>query len=69
MPLILRKFKNGYNYGDNLRNESKKLDLIIKQNFKKKDFEAKKEEKHFEGGIKNSLNKFNKKIKQKIRDF
>jgi hypothetical protein len=69
MPLILKRFKNGYNYGDNLKNESKKLDMIVKQNFLRKDLEAKKDEKHLEGGIKLSMKKFDKKIKQKIRDF
>lgn len=69
MPILLRSFKKGYNYGDNLKNESKKLEEIVKQNFIKKDNLMKKEEKFLEGGIKHSLNKFNKKIKQKIRDF
>jgi len=63
MPKIATSFKNGYNYGDNIKKQSKKLEEIIKKNFLQKDMQAKKEEKHLEGGIKLSLKKFDKKIK------
>jgi hypothetical protein len=69
MPLILRSFRNGYNYGDSLKNESKKLEKIVKQNFINKDKQLINEEKFLEGGIKHSIKKFDQKIKKKIRNF
>jgi hypothetical protein len=69
MPLILRSFRNGYNYGDNLKNESKKLEKMVKQNFINKDNKLINEEKFLEGGIKHCLKKFDHKIKKKIRNF
>lgn len=69
MPILLKSFKKGYNYNDSIKHESKKLEEIVKQNFIKKDMQNKKDEKFLEGGIKHCLNKFNKKIKQKVKDF
>jgi hypothetical protein len=69
MPILLRNFKKGYNYGNSIKNESKKLEQIVKQNFIKKDNLLKQEEKFLEGGINNSIKKFNKKIKQKVKDY
>lgn len=69
MPILLKSFKKGYNYGNSIKHESKKLEEMVKQNFIKKDNQMKQDEKFLEGGVKHSLNKFNKKIKQKVKDF
>jgi hypothetical protein len=69
MPILLKSFKKGYNYGNSIKNESKKLEEMVKQNFIKKDMQNKKDEKFLEGGIKHSLKKFDQKIKKKIKDF
>jgi hypothetical protein len=69
MPVNLKKLKNGYNYENDFKNTSKQLELIVKNNFKKKDYLLKEHQKHYEGGIIGSLNKFDKKIKEKIKNI
>jgi len=69
MPQILRKFKNGYNYDNDIKKTSKDLEMMVKANFKKKDAELEKDEKKMEGGIKQSMKKFDKKVREKIKNF
>ena len=68
MPKILRKFKNGYNYDNDIKKTSKELEEMVKANFKKKDEQLIKEDKKLEGGIKHSMKKFDKKIREKINE-
>jgi hypothetical protein len=67
MPLLAKKLKNGYNYQDNIKHESKALMDAISGNLRAKNNNAIKEEKppEVEGGIKRHIKTFDKKIKQK----
>jgi hypothetical protein len=69
MARIKKSFKKAFNYDNDLQNNAKKLEQIVINNFRKKDLIAKNEEKHIQTGIGGSLVKFDKKIKQKIKDY
>jgi hypothetical protein len=69
MARIKKSFKNAFTYNNDLQNNAKKLEQIVINNFRKKDIIAKNEEKHIQTGIGGSLIKFDKKIKQKIKDY
>ena len=69
MARIKKSFKKAFNYDNDLQNNAKKLEQIVLNNFRKKDIQAKNEEKHVETGIGGSIKKFDKKLKQKIKDY
>lgn len=69
MARIKKSFKNAFNYDNDLQNNAKKLEQIVKNNFIKKDFIAREEKKYLETGIGGSIKKFDKKIKQKIKEY
>ena len=69
MARIKKSFKNAFTYNNDLQNNAKKLEQIVINNFRKKDIIAKNEEKHIQTSIGGSLIKFDKKIKQKIKDY
>jgi hypothetical protein len=65
MPLLFKTLKSGYAYDDNVRRESKKLISTIKSNIAKK--EADEIELLEAGSIKNKLEKFSGKVKEKLK--
>jgi hypothetical protein len=69
MARIKKSFKKAFTYDNDLQNNSKKLESLIINNFKKKDLIAKETEKHIETGIGGSLKRFDKKIKEKIKNI
>jgi hypothetical protein len=69
MARIKKSFKNAFTYGNDLQNNAKKLEQIVLNNFRKKDIQAKNEEKHIQTGIGGSIKRFDKKIKEKIKNI
>jgi hypothetical protein len=69
MARIKKSFKKVINYDNDLQNNAKKLEQIVINNFRKKDIILKNDDKHLQTGIGGSLIKFDKKIKQKIKDY
>jgi hypothetical protein len=65
MPELFKTMKSGYAYDDNVKRESKKLISMIKGNIAKK--EAEEIEMLEAGGIKNKLEKFSSKVKEKLK--
>jgi hypothetical protein len=69
MARIKKSFKKAFNYDNDLQNNAKKLEQIVINNFRKKDLIAKENEKHVETGIGGSIKRFDKKIKEKIKNI
>ena len=69
MARIKKSFKKAFNYDNDLQNNAKKLEQIVLNNFRKKDIQSKNEEKHVETGIGGSIKRFDKKIKEKIKNI
>lgn len=69
MARIKKSFKKAFTYDNDLQNNSKKLESLIISNFKKKDLIAKETEKHIEQGIGGAIKRFDKKIKEKIKNI
>jgi len=69
MARIKKSFKKSFTYDNDLQNNAKKLELLVINNFKKKDVIAKENEKHIDGGIGGSIKRFDKKIKEKIKNI
>jgi hypothetical protein len=63
MPQVYGKFKNGYNYGNDLQNESKKLIELIQENTRKKEQEG--ESQFYTGGFHSKMKAFDEKIAKK----
>lgn len=69
MARIKKSFKKAFNYDNDLQNNAKKLEQLVINNFRKKDIHAKENEKHIEQGIGGSIKRFDKKIKDKIKNI
>jgi len=69
MPRIKKSFKKSITYDNDLNRVAKKLETIVQNNLKKKDELLKSEEKHVQRGIGGALVKFDKKLKEKIKDY
>jgi hypothetical protein len=60
MPQVYGKFSRGYNYGNDLQNESKKLIEMIQENTAKKEREG--ESQFYTGGFHAKMKAFDEKI-------
>jgi hypothetical protein len=65
MPELFKTLKSGYAYDDNVKRESKKLISMIKGNIAKK--EATEVELLEAAGMKNKLEKFSNKVKERLK--
>jgi len=63
MPEVYKKFRNGYNYENDLQNGSKKLLEMILENTRIK--EEKGESQFYSGGFQQKMDAFNEKVSKK----
>jgi len=68
MPVLKKSLKREYGYDNSIKNVSKKMEMQIINNFKKKDEGLISENKFIASGVKKHLLIFDKKIKDKIKN-
>jgi hypothetical protein len=69
MPVLRKSLKKGYAYDNSIKNVSKKLEMQIIDNFKKKDEALVNDNRYIASGLKKYMLSFNKKIKEKIKNI